>query len=81
MPNEQYSIALNLQRWDRTILSLNWKERLTTFFTGRITLDDPVGYNCLGWVPVFPDKGSADQYVATEASSAQIFQVARSLEE
>lgn len=80
-PNNQYSVVLNLQRWDRTVVALSWRERLSALLTGRMALSDIVGYNCVGWIPVFPDKPSAETYVTEEAPTAPITQVTRRLEE
>jgi hypothetical protein len=76
-----YHVVMNLWRWDRTTVQLSPGERLSALVRGRVNLADMVGYNCIGWVPVFAAEQDAQDYVTYEAPGVQIVRVRRRLTE
>jgi hypothetical protein len=72
---EDYQVVLNLNRWSRTTVKLSMRERLASMLTGKINLDDMLGYDSIGWVPVFERVMDAQAYVREMAPEAKIVPV------
>jgi hypothetical protein len=81
LPNEDYQVVFHLNRWGRTEIQFSFMERIAILFTGRYNLDRILGYDSIGWVPVFGRRMDADAYRRENSPTATVLPVQRRFEE
>lgn len=65
-------VVMHLNRWERTTVALSLSERIQAAIKGWINLEDMLGYDSIGWAPVFRSRMDADAYAREVAPSAPI---------